>query len=436
MLRNLHRLGWARTGCASALALYATLTHPAIFHGSEPLVEGFAVDTYAEGLVSPTALEFAPDGRLFIAQKDGAVRLVEAGRLQEAPVLDLVVWNFGECGLLGLALDPGFTINHYVYLFATVSHEEQQIIRFTERDGRAQDVVVIRPHLPTTGGFHNGGGLKFGPDGKLYFSIGDNISPANAQNLTTLAGKVCRINSDGSTPDDNPFRTPNGEPRAIFALGLRNPFRFCFAPDGRLFVLDVGSNGDARREEINLLRAGDNAGWSVVEGIPSPPRPEFVLPIWAYRDGGACPTGAAYYTGDHFPEAYRGDLFHLEYTLNLLYRLDLDGDVAVAHQAVARVDGGPTDLVQGPDGALFWTELNTGRVGRLSHVSGGTPGGGDPPGGGGGGGLIDPPILPWQCGSFLGGLLALPVFLACVRLGQVRRRGARARFIAPRRRRI
>lgn len=329
---------------------------------------GFAVSTYASGLTEPVAIEFAPDGRLFVAELGGTVRIVRDGAVAWLPFAHVSVFHENENGLLGLALDPAFDANGYVYVFATVSRSEQQIIRFTDSGGLGVAKTVIRDKLPTRGAFHSGGGLKVGPDGKLYFSIGDNLVADNAQDLSTLAGKICRINLDGSTPADNPFVTPTGQPRAVFALGLRNPFRFCFAPDGRLFAMDVGSDGEGRREEINLIVAGSNYGWPLVEGRqPAPADPAFIDPIHDYHEGGAAPVGAVYYTGQQFPAEYSGNLFHLEYVLNRLYRAVLEGDRVVRHEVFYEGEGGPVDLVQGPDGALYYTELQGGRIRRISY---------------------------------------------------------------------
>lgn len=343
--------------------------------GEASVPPGFALSTFARGLSEPIAIEFAPDGRLFVAERGGAVRVVLAGQAAEAPFHRMEVFNDNENGLLGMALDPDFAANGYVYVYATVSTREAQIIRLRERreaggTGVADEVLVIRDHLPTRGGFHSGGGLKVGPDRKLYFGIGDNEDPEAAQDLSTLAGKISRINLDGSTPDDNPFLTPTGQRRATWAIGFRNPFRFCFAPDGRMFVLDVGSDGDGRREEINLVRAGLNYGWPRVEGKQDPEAydPRYTDPIHDYHDGGAAPVGAVIYSGSAFPAEYQGDLFHLEFVLNRLYRVRLDGDSVVSHEVFVQGSGGPVDVAQGPDGALYYCEIVSGSIQRLAFV--------------------------------------------------------------------
>lgn len=340
---------------------------------AETLPAGFELSEVARGLDEPIALEFAPDGRLFIAERTGTLRVLDGGVISEPLFPKIDVFYENENGLLGMALDPAFARNGYVYVFATVAIDESQILRFVDpkisSTAATDPPAIIRDHLPTQGVFHSGGALRVGPDGKLYFGIGDNLEPANAQNMNTLAGKIGRINLDGTTPSDNPFKTNTGAPRAIFALGFRNPFRLCFAPDGRMFVMDVGSDGDGRREEVNLVRAGENHGWPEVEGRQSGllRDPRFTDPIFDYHDGGAAPVGAVYYTGDLFPSEYRRSLFQIEYVLNRLYRYTLDGDRVVAQEIFGELDAGPLDLIQGPDGALYYTELNGGRIMRISH---------------------------------------------------------------------
>jgi glucose/arabinose dehydrogenase len=340
---------------------------------NESLPSGFELSTVATDLTEPIALEFAPDGRLFVAERNGTVRYIENGLVSDVLFPKIEVFYENENGLLGMALDPGFATNGLVYIFATVSINETQILRFVDprvsSTASTDPPAIVRDHLPTQGVFHSGGGLKAGPDGKLYFGIGDNLEQDNAQDLNTLAGKISRINLDGTTPDDNPLRTTTGAPRTIWALGLRNPFRFCFAPDGRLFVMDVGSDGEGRREEINLVTPGGNYGWPEVEGSQTGlfRDPQYIDPLYDYHDGGAAPVGGVYYTGDLFPGEYAGSLFYLEYVLNRLYRLTLDGDSASGHETFAQLDGGPIDLAQGPDGALYYCELNTGRIMRIGH---------------------------------------------------------------------
>ncbi len=355
-----------RSGLVAAVAVLAAGPLRA-----ETIPDGFALEVVAEGLAQPVALAYAPDGRLFVTEKNGHVRIVSPeGEVQTESFAEIEVYTVNENGLLGIALDPDFAENHYVYVFASISDVQQQIIRYTEVDGRGTDATFIREFLPGSESVHSGGCLKFGPDGKLYFSIGDTGERGLSQDLKTLAGKISRIEPDGATPRDNPFTTPTGSPRAVYALGFRNPFRFCFAPDGRMFVFDVGSDDAPRREEINIIRRGDNAGWPLAEGPALLPLvPNLVQPLVSYADKGSAITGGAYYTGTQFPAAYHGNLFHVEYVLHRIYRTVLDGDRLVSHELFWEGSGGPVDLVQAPDGSLVFSELFTGRVMRLRYTA-------------------------------------------------------------------
>ncbi len=380
---------------------------------AEPALPDFHIDVYATGLGMPTALAFAPDGRLFVGDKSGAIRIVENGVVRDGLFATVAVHNVGESGLLALAVSPGYATDRFVYVFATVSDTEQRIIRLTDVDGVGQNETIIMGGLPTNGFRHNGGGLDFGPDGMLYFSIGDNVLPEESQSLATLNGKVSRIMPNGVAPDDNPFTTQGGAPSPIFAYGFRNPFRLAFAPDGRLFVADVGSSGDARREEIDIVTAGANYGWPLAEGFSD--IDGLTDPIVAYVDEGTCPTAVVYYSGNHFPEPFHGNLFHVEHRHDAIYRIVLQDDDVVSYQLFVTAENGPVDMKQGPDGALYYSELNSGRILRVRYgddTSGLLPIGGDGP--------DDPPA----CGIGLP-FLSLVASIAFLQLGLRRRRSGR-----------
>lgn len=393
-------LSFNRLAIIPALGLLATLVMGTVTRAATVLEPGFTVFPVVGGLDQPTVLAFAPDGRLFVGEKGGTIRVVKDGVLQGTLFARLEVWDFFESGLLGLTLDPDFETNGFVYVFATVAADEQHIIRLRDDNGVGVDATVIKNHIPSTGTFHNGGCMRIGPDNLLYFSVGDNGFRENSQDITTLAGKINRIRLDGTTPDTNPFTTITGSPRTVFALGFRNPFRFCIAPDGRLFVMDVGSDNRERQEELNVIRAGDNGGWPVVEGIANPPVEGFVQPAFAYHDQGASPTGVVFYdspTG--FPAEYRGTLFHLDYTLNRLFRVRFDGDKVINHDLFMQGEGAPVDLAMGPDGSLYYCELIGGRIMRIVY--------GDPP-------TAVPDIPPAFCGLnlpplFVVTLMVIPV---------------------------
>src|SRR5687767_14646605 len=236
---------------------------------------GFVQTTFATNIASPTAMEFAPDGRLFVAQQGGQLRVVKDGQLLAEPFVSLPVDPTGERGLLGIAFDPNFASNQFVYVYwtATTPTLHNRVSRFTANGdvaaaGSRVDILDL-PDL--VAGNHNGGAIHFGTDAKLYVAVGDNAVASNSQSMGTTLGKVLRINADGAIPADNPFfGTASGQNRAVWALGLRNPYTFAVQPGtGRIFINDVGQN---TFEEINDGRAGANYGWPATEGGTSDPR--------------------------------------------------------------------------------------------------------------------------------------------------------------------
>jgi MYXO-CTERM domain-containing protein len=244
-----------------------------------------------------TGLAWAPDGsnRLFVARKDGLILIVENGQLLPTPFATVTpVYTTSECGLVGLAFDTDFLSNHWVYAFVTVSANEQQIIRYTANGDVGVNKTTIVAGLPTRGQNHDGGGLGFGPDGKLYWSIGDNGAGVGANaDLTVLAAKVSRANRDGKAPVDNPFHDGSGGPRDfIWARGVRNPFTLRFQPATGLLWLNVVGNN---YEQVFVMHKGDNGGWIDQEGNQQPPN---IRPTIKYKTNGTdmvalLPTGGA-----------------------------------------------------------------------------------------------------------------------------------------------
>src|SRR5687768_4735458 len=190
---------------------------------------GFSETLVASGLASPTTMAVAPDGRVFVAEQGGRVRVVKNGTLLGAPFVSLPVVAGAERGLAGIAFDPAFGSNGHVYLYWTEngSPAPHNTVSRVTASASNRDVAVASSRvdlleLPaTTSGFHNGGPLQFGPDGKLYVAVGDNNNPPVAQSLNWPFGKILRINKDGSIPTDNPFYSQtSGNNRAIWARGL------------------------------------------------------------------------------------------------------------------------------------------------------------------------------------------------------------------------
>src|SRR5687767_2015841 len=284
-------------------------------------------ETAIGGLASPTAMAIAPDGRIFVCQQAGALRVIKNGALLPLPFMTLTVDPNGERGLLGIAFDPNFASNNFLYVYYTVPIEPRhnRVSRFTANGDvvvAGSETIILELNNLTLASNHNGGAIHFGPDGKLYIATGENATISNSQTLANMLGKILRINSDGSIPTDNPFfNQATGNNRSIWALGLRNPFTFAFQPGtGRMFINDVGQNA---WEEINDGIAGSNYGWPGIEGnsgtAPGGPG-TYRGPFYVYSHGGGtfqgfAITGGAFYNPAtaSFPAEYAGDYFFADF---------------------------------------------------------------------------------------------------------------------------
>ncbi|HEY2761091.1 MAG TPA: PQQ-dependent sugar dehydrogenase [Pirellulales bacterium] len=211
---------------------------------------GFTETRLAIALTSPTSLAISDDGRVFVAQENGVIRVVKNDTLLPTPFAMLTTDSSGERGLLGITLDPNFDSNHYVYVFYTAPtpSSHTRVSRLTATGdtmlaGSEQVLFDLDP-IPASSIWRMGGALHFGPDGKLYVSVGDEQIAANAQSLDNPYGKILRINSDGTIPTDDPFyNSTTGINRAIWAYGLRNPYTTAFQPGtGRFYINDVGQS--------------------------------------------------------------------------------------------------------------------------------------------------------------------------------------------------
>ena len=334
------------------------------------LPPGFTESLIVSGISNPTAMQFAPDGRLFVAEQGGRLRVIRNGALLPTPFLTVTVSSVGERGLLGVAFDPNFATNQFVYIYytATTPTIHNRISRFTANGDVAvagSETIILDLDNLSSATNHNGGALNFGPDGKLYVAVGENANGANAQTLSNLLGKMLRINKDGTIPSDNPFfATATGRNRAIWALGLRNPFTFAFNFDrAQMFINDVGQN---TWEEINDGIAGANYGWPDTEGPTNDPR--FVAPRYAYNQSGTpCAiTGGAFYApaAMQFPAEYLNDYFFADFCAGWINKLDpTDNSVVTFATGIAS----PVDLKVGDDGALYYLARGEGAVYRVSY---------------------------------------------------------------------
>jgi glucose/arabinose dehydrogenase len=350
--------------------------------GAASLPPGFTQSPVVSGLTNPTDMEFAPDGRLFVAEA-GRVRIAKTnGTLPTFLDISSRIDSNGERGLLAVAFDPNFSTNHYVYLHYTqkataTTSVHNRVVRVTASGDRAvagSEKLIFRLNNLSSAANHNGGAIHFGKDGKLYVAVGDNANGDNAQSLGNLKGKILRINKDGTIPTGNPFySTASGNNRAIWAVGLRNPFKFAVKPGtGTIFINDVG---EKTWEEINRGASGANYGWNLCEGNhDNPNRPgsvncsaaPYTGPVHEYTHGstnttGCSITGGTFYNPAtvRFPSGYVGDYFFADLCSGWIRRYDPSTDAAT---------GFATGLSSVVDLEVSKNE------GELYYLSRGTPG--------------------------------------------------------------
>ena len=338
------------------------------------LPTGFT-ETQISGLSGPTAMDFAPDGRLFVCLQGGQLRVIKNGALLTTPFVTISVDSTGERGLLGVAFDPNFASNNFVYVYYTVSTSPRhnRVSRFTAQGDVAaagSEVVLFELDNLSSATNHNGGAIHFGPDAKLYVGVGENANGANSQTLANLLGKILRINSDGSIPSDNPFNTTaTGNNRAIWSLGLRNPFTFAFHPaTGRLFINDVGQS---TWEEINDGIAGSNYGWPTTEGATS--NPSFRSPLFSYGHGSTATTGCAIAGGTfynpptvNFPASYVGQYFFADLCTGWIRVFDPASGTATGF---ATGINQPVDLKVSADGSLYYLSIGSASVFKVRFTN-------------------------------------------------------------------
>jgi len=341
----------------------------------------FNIETIVGNANSPVDLAFTPDGRAFYTEKNtGQVRVIKGGALLPLPFTAVPVNGFSERGLLGIALHPDFATNGLVYIFYTRSATgqnsadfggalEQRVVRFRAQGDVAitgEEVIVTLPvGVP---GNHNGGIIRFGPDGMLYVGFGDLGDTSNSQDLAVRPGKILRYNPDGAVPNDNPFGADN----PAFAVGLRNPFGMDFDTDGHLFV---NENGPGNHDEVNRIEAGANYGWPAVHGRaddgPGDPGGEVQFaadnanyrdPLFDKTDGSVGAAGLVVNTSDALGDEFVGDLFFGQFRDRRLMRLvrDAFGTTAVAVEVfIDDLPGSINGMALAPDGSLWVTTTNS-----------------------------------------------------------------------------
>jgi aldose sugar dehydrogenase len=325
---------------------------------SQPPTGDLQLQPVLSGLNFPVGLALAPDGRVFFNERlTGKIRIINPQwQLVPAEFCQISIATNGEQGLLGLTLDPAFAQNHFVYVYYTASGAtKNRVVRYTESSGSCTNETPILDDLPVSAN-HNGGIIQFGPDGKLYVIIGDVQNTANSQSLTSLAGKILRVNpADGSAPSDNPFiSNANQNAKKVFSLGHRNSYGFTFhSHTGHLWETE---NGPGDNDEINRAAAGGNYGWPTVGGIAN--NPNFLNPILAYTPTIA-PTGIISIPENSpvYPAAYRNNLLFVDFNGGKIRRVVLSGaDLTQLGTSSVAYNGGNgflLSLMLGADGFVY-----------------------------------------------------------------------------------
>lgn len=316
----------------------------------------FRVEVVATNLQIPWSLVFAPDGRLFVTERPGRVRILNlsAGTSELALTVEDVRAE-GEGGLLGLALDPDFAQTRLVYLYHTATsggRPVNRVVRYREVSNRLVERVVLLDDIPASA-IHDGGRLRFGPDNLLYITAGDAANTSLAQDLASLAGKILRLNRDGTTPRENPFGSP------VYSWGHRNPQGIDWHPaTGDLWASEHGSSGN---DEINVIDRAVNYGWPRIEGAET--LAGMATPITSFSPAIA-PSGASFYRGQRFP-LFVNNFFVATLRGTHILRVRVDARRIVSQERLLTDRYGRIrDVVAGPDGLLYFcTSNNDGRGG-------------------------------------------------------------------------
>lgn len=329
--------------------------------------DGVRVEVWVENLDIPWSLLFLPDGRALVSERKGVIRLIRNGRVQSKPYAVLDVAHTGEGGLMGLAAHPGFRSKPFIYAMHTYNKNGKpynRVIRLKDEGDTGKFEKIIIDNIPG-GTFHDGGRIAFGPDGMLYITTGETFNSGLSQDLSSLGGKILRVDPEGGIPSDNPFK---GSP--IYSYGHRNPQGISWQPvTGRLFESEHGPSGEFghfANDEINTIVKGGNYGWPKVIGAPGLKKYIDPIIVWKHTTP---PSGITFYKGNVLKHL-KGDLFVATLKSQALIRIRLEKDP----EKVARIErwfasdysegkyGRLRDVVEGPDGALYF--LSNNRDGR------------------------------------------------------------------------
>lgn len=304
-----------------------------------------AVEIIATHLEKPRSLVVWND-TIFLTEKTGRIRIIQNNTLIDEPLTTLRTVDVYDGGLSGITIHPNFSENHYLYVYYTYEENKElwnKILKITVSENKLKDATVLLDKIPGSP-FVNGGMIKFGPDGKLYVGTGSVSDSSHlAQDKNSLAGKILRINDDGTIPNDNPF--PDS---LIFAMGFRNPRGMAWDDDGNLFVAD---EGPTKNDEINLIQPGQNYGWPEQQCNGN----QLYVDSLVCYDPGIEPGGILFYHGDRLP--YSNQLIISSLQTSSLYATKLDENSGL--KAIFGGIGRIRDVAEGNDGSLYIITSNT-----------------------------------------------------------------------------
>lgn len=350
---------------------------------------GFTREVYASGFTSPTAIAFDRDGNMLVAQKGGRIDFVLPGGTTRAePYLILNVDTEKERGLSGLALDPAYPDQPYVYVYYTTGAgaldytgtPENRVSRFTTVNGVGANEKILLDHIPSITGEHNAGDIQFGFGGKLMIAVGDGGEQYRGQLRNTLNGKILRLNRNGKIPKTNPFYNRDLPRKEIFALGFRNPYRFAArAATHAYFVADVGWG---EWEEVSVLKKGGNFGWATFEGpCPNnvdcdPDNTDFgktIPPVYYYHhrhgdETGSAIIGGVFVENSNYPPPYEGAYFYSDFGQGWIHYLIFDENNQLLSRNEFDVGVNASEFRMGSDGNLYVIDIWPGEVERWIYT--------------------------------------------------------------------
>lgn len=313
------------------------------------------IRTIAQNLDVPWAIDIAVDNRIFFTEKPGRLGMIHAnGTLASEPVVNIHTEDIGEAGLMGLALHPNFTQNHLMYVYHTYAKNGglyNKVLMLTEKNNKIVNSKTVLDGIPASDS-NNGGRIKFGPDGKLYVSTGDSETPELAQNTKSLAGKLLRLNDDGTIPDDNPI--PESP---VYSYGHRDIQGFAWHPITK--KLYASEHGPAGNDEVNIIEPGSNYGWpiEVCNHSTSSAPIRFETPEYCFNPEIA-PSGLTIAASNKL--GYQNDILFTTLRGSHLHHIDLETRI---QDNVLVGYGRLSDIVEAHDGSLYVLTTNRNAIG-------------------------------------------------------------------------